>query len=264
MKLTSVITRAVITRIGIATGSVIIYFRRRKLYVDDKCYEIKILPKKKIKIYRKDIINVIGIVGTSTFCVSIGEKIYLFFKEHDIALKISKRFPPTPTDISDSVDPVVDPIEVVSLTDKKIQKNRLPIRDIVWIAVAFGITYYLGQRIDGSGVNGGSGSQVIPVPKPEIIPRETTQLSWWERRTMPDWMIKDISDEGTFGQITRPTILGEKVEPIANPRPRRFVVILFTILRRIPESETNKSKIPGWMYSPIFYLLKAAYRKFNK
>lgn len=254
MKLTSVLTRAVITRIGLATGSVIIYFRRRKLYVDDKCYEIKIFPKKKIKIYRKDIINVIGIVGTSTLCVSIGEKIYFFFQDHDITLKISKRLPPPPTDISD----VADPIEGVSLTERRIPKNKFPIRDIVWIAVAFGITYYLGQRIDGSG------SELIAVQKPDIITRETTQLSWWERRTMPDWMIKDLSDEGTYGQITRPTIVPKKVEPIANPRPRRFLVILFTVLRRIPEPENTKSRIPGWVYSPLFYLLQTTYRRFNK
>jgi hypothetical protein len=264
-----------IVRTVIATSSIVIYFRKRKLYVDDKVYKIRILPNKKVKVYQKDVVNVIGIVGTSMLCISIAEKVYFFAKDqiarHDITFKfkISKRLPPADTgnvDITDVTPLPGDPVDIVTLSDTNVlqPKNKFPIRDIVWIAVAFGITYYLGQRIDGSGLNGGSGSELTAVQKPEIITRETTQLSWWERRTMPEWMIRDLSDEGTYGQITRPTIVSEKVEPIANPRPRRFLVILFTVLRRIPEPETTKSKIPGWIYSPLFYLLKTTYRRFNK
>jgi hypothetical protein len=118
----------------------------------------------------------------------------------------------------------------------------------------------LGQRIDNLSI-GVDDNSVI---KPERTVRATTQLSWWERRSMPDWMIKDLSNEGTYGEITRPTIVENEIPPIASPRPRRFVVILFTVLNRIPDPENVKKRIPSWVISPAFYAIQALYRKFNK
>ncbi len=117
-----------VIRIVIVIGSVIIYFKKRKLYVDDKSFKIKILPKKTISIYRKDIFNIIGIIGSSTLFVSIGEKVYFFVKEHDIMLTISKKL--APTDIID-VDTISSPdsvssesIEVLSLAETKSAKPK--------------------------------------------------------------------------------------------------------------------------------------------
>jgi len=249
-----------IVRTVIATSSVVIYFKKRKLYVDDKVYKIRILPNKTVKVYQKDVVNVIGIVGTSTLCISIAEKVYFFAKDqiarHDITFKfkISERLPP-----EDSVD-------IVTLPNTHVlkPKNKFPIRDIVWIAVAIAITYYLGQRIDGKGLNDVNLKDFNNKPD---IPILTTKLSWWDKLTLPDWMIRDISDEGTYGQVTRPTILRENIEPIANPRPRRFVVILFSILQHVPISNSD-SKAPVWykkfIYSPLFHLVETVYKKLNK
>lgn len=259
MKLTIVIVRT-----AISTASIIIYFKKRKLYVDDKCYKIKILPKKTIKIYQKDLLNTIAIIASSSICISMGEKVYFFAKEHDIKVEISKRLPPT--DIIDvDATSLPESVDIVPVPDSKVlkPKNKLPIRDIVWIGVAIAITYYLGQRIDNLPV---SGNDKPFNTKPDIIPAyTTTQLTWWERRGLPQWMIRDISNEGTYGQITRPTIRKD-IEPIANPHPRRIVVILFGILKRIPSSSatTNASKIPAWVYSPLFYTAQILYKRFNK
>jgi hypothetical protein len=256
MKLTITIVRT-----AIAAGSIIIYFKRRKLYVDDKCYKIKILPKKKISIYRKDIVNIIGIIGSTTLCVSIGEKVYFFVKEHDITLKISKRLPSKNViDIEAISSP--ESVDIVSASDSKVlkPKKKLPIRDMVWIGVALAIAYYLGQRIDNLPV---SGNDKPFNTKSDIIPAyTTTQLTWWERRGLPEWMIRDISDEGRYGQITRPTI-PEDIDPISDPHPRRIVVILFGLLHRIPTTNTSDRKIPVWAFSPLYAALQALYRKFN-
>jgi hypothetical protein len=192
----------------LSEGSVIIYFKKRKLYLDDKCYKIKILPKKTIKVYRKDVFNIIGIIGSSTLCISMAEKVYFFAKEHDIKLIISKRLPPTDIiDVDaisspDSVDILSssDPIEVVSLTNTKVlkPKKKFPIRDIVWIGVAIAITYYLGQRIENLPL---SGNDKPFNNKPDIPVYTTTKLSWWDKLVLPDWMIRDISDEGKYGKI---------------------------------------------------------------
>lgn len=270
-----------IFRTVIATSSVVIYFKKRKLYVDDKIYKIRILPNKKVKIYQKDVVNVIGIVGSSILCVSIAEKVYFLAKDqiakYDITFKfkISKRFPFVDTenknivniDIdSTNVTPLpADPVDIVASPNTNVPqpKNKFPIRDIVWIVVALSITYYLGQQIAGSDL--GDVNLKDFDDKPEIR-SVTTQLSWWEKLTYPEWFIKDISDEGTYGQITRPTIITEKVEPIANPRPRRFVVILFSILQHVPPSNStnSKSKVPVWLSSPLVYIVQTVYRKFNK
>lgn len=269
MRLTIRIVRAVV-----ATGSVILYFKKRKLYVDDKYYKLRILPKKTIRIYRKDLFNIIGIIGSMTVCVSIGEKVYLFVKEHDFTFTISEKNLPL-TDKADvdvfsvpeSVDIVSspDPIEGLSLseTEKKIlkSKKKLPIRDIMWLGIAIGITYYLSQRIDNLPV---SPNDKPFNGKPDLPVRTTTQLSWRERRGLPDWMIRDISNEGTYGQITRPTIPDDIVEPIANPHPRRIVVVLFGVLQKMPTPNKDTKIIPNWVYSPLFAGLQALYNRFNK
>lgn len=256
MKRTILIIRTVI-----ATGSALIYLKKRKLYVDDKYFKIKVWPKKDVKFYRKDVLNIIGIISSSMLVVSIGEKLYIFVKEHNIAFSIDATDGdaiPSP----DSVDIVSspDPTEVGSLTNTEIlkPKKKFPTRDIVWIAVAIAITYYLGQRIDN-----------LPVTKPvsnelDLPTRTTTQLSWWERRGLEDWMIKDISDEGTYGKITRETFRKD-IEPIANSRPRRYIVILFAMLNKIPDpSDDKNNRIPVWVVSPLFSALRTIYRKFNK
>jgi len=259
-----------VVRTVIATSSVIIYFKKRKLYVDDKFYQIKVLPSKTVKVYKKDVVNIIGIVGASTLCISIAEKAYCLAKnqiaKYDITFKVSKRLPPADAGNTSIVDPDMidftspDSVEIVPLQDQTLQpKSSFPVRDIVWIAVAIALTYYLGQRIDGTSLNDVNPKDFSDESK---IPILTTNLSWWEKLTLPDWMIKDISDEGTFGQITRPTITKTDIEPIANPRPRRIVVILFSILQQNPALNST-SKVPVWMYSPLFYLVQAVYRRFN-
>jgi hypothetical protein len=261
-----------IVRTVIATSSIVIYFKKRKLYVDDKVYKIRILPNKTVKVYQKDVVNVIGIVGTSMLCISIAGKVYFFAKDqiarHDITFKfkISKRVLPADTgnvNITDVTSLPADLVDIDTLPNTNVlqPKKKFPIRDIVWIAVAITITYYLGQRIDNLPVSGNDN----PVSsKPNLPVRTTTQLTWWQRRGLPEWLINDMSDEGMYGQITRPAIV-EDIEPIANPHPRRFVVILFTILNRIPDPTfNNNTKIPSWMYSPAWYLVQAIYRKFNK
>lgn len=261
-----------IIRTLIATGAVLIYFKKRKLYVDDKYFQIKVWPKKDVKIYRKDILNIIGIISSSTLFVSIGEKVYFFVKEHDIMLTISKKDFSSIDAIDGDAISLPDAVDIISSPDPgdvlpSIEKNefqskkKFPTRDIVWIAVALAITYYLGQRIDRI--------DNLPVSKlsmkePGSTTRTTTQLNWWERRGLEDWMIKDISDEGTYGQITRPTLPGDiEPEPIANSRPRRIVVILFTILNRMP-NPTDEKKIPVWVISPLFSALQFIYRRINK
>ncbi len=122
----------------------------------------------------------------------------------------------------------------------------------MWIGAAIAIAYYLGQRIDNLSVSG-NGEPFNS--KTDIPVYTTTKLNWWERRGLEDWMIKDISDEGTYGQITRPTLPGDsEPEPIANSRPRRIVVILFTILNRMP-NPTDEKNIPVWEISPLFSAL---------
>jgi hypothetical protein len=122
-----------IIRIVVAVGSVIIYFKKRKVYVDDKSFKLRVLPKKTINIYQKDVLNIVGIISSSVFVVSMGEKIYLFIKEHDIALIIGKK------DLSGAdmidVEPVSsEPIEVLSLAEAESvkPKQRFHTRDIIW------------------------------------------------------------------------------------------------------------------------------------
>ena len=270
-----------IVKTAITTFSVVVYFRKRKLYVDDKSYKIRILPKKKITVYQKDILNVVGIICSSIVAISIGEKVYVLAKDqiakHKVTfqLKITERLPSADsTDISltEKVEVVsvseqalAEPVDVLSLPDKNTlqPQRKFPTRDIVWIAIAIAIAYYLGQRIDNAGTDMG-----VSIPSKPDIPApivETTHLTWWEKITLPDWMIKDLSDEGTYGQITRPTIPSKDIEPIVNPKPRRIVVFLFSIINKVPKptNDNDNSTIP-WLCSPLLNVLQKLYRRLNK
>ena len=261
-----------IVKTVIASCSVVVYFKKRKIYIDDKYYKLRILPKKTVNIYRKDLVNIVGIIASSSLVVSMGEKVYLIAKDQisqrkvTFEFKISEKLTPIDADKPEQIIPLVevDPDSLISVADTSALKpqKQLPIRDIVWLVVAISIAYYLGQRIDASSALGTiSNESLETLDKKQTIPMLTTELTWWEKLTLPDWMIKDISNEGTYGQITRPTIVPKKVEPIVDPHPRRFVVILFSILQR---SNTENTKVPVWLYSPLLYIIQTVYKKFNK
>ena len=225
--------------------------------------------------------------------ITIAEKTYVFAKDqylaakdhfgkHEITVnfKITERLPST-----DPVDLVSDPVDFVSSTDSNVKaikivepSNQLPIRDIVWIVVILGVTYYLGQRIDFN-VNNFTTNPIIDLsPEEPKIPTpeykyQKFDFTWWEKLTLPKWMIQDLSDEGTFGKYTRRVPIlpepEETIEPIANSRPRRFIVIINWILHlRIRNNTDSKptsdtSKTPTWVFSPLFYVLEKIYKKFN-
>lgn len=255
----------------IVTSSVAIYFKKRKLYVDDKCYRIRVLPKKKVTIFRKDIVNIVSIIGSSTLIFTLAEKAYVLVqseigrREITFKFEISERLSPVDpvASLPESmdVDIILLPDSVVSVPDTNIDvlkpQRQFPVRDIFWFAAALAITYYLGQRIDYLNLE--------PLDnKPTTIETiETFELSWWDKLNMPDWMIKDLSNEGTYGQISRPTIR-TNTEPISSPHPRRFLVILFSILQKSPDPTGENFRIPTWVYSPLLFLLQTAYKRFNK
>jgi hypothetical protein len=255
-----------IYKVVVAAGSMIVYFKKRKLYVDDKFIKIRILPKKSVKIYRKDVLNIISIIGTSTVAVVLAEKVYILAKDqisrYDINVDLNVKKKSNPTDVVADIPNAVEVIPEAS-PETISSKRKLPYRDILWILVAVGLTYYLGERIDASGIGG---VEPDALPKKKTVVREQFQLDFFQRLLWPEWMKRDLSDENQYTMITRPTEIPDDIDPILNKKPRRFVVLLFIVLRKlpVPKNIPKKRRIPVWVYSPLYGFAKSLYRKFNK